>query len=111
MNFQIDDCYLESVSIIKRYSMYAGRESLTEEELVKVLQGKDICTSHSTADHPEFAKLREQLGEEGYIHIQRGWWNGDSVLKPFTLNGKKFKKNEQFPSGAAMRGHLKFMKK
>ena len=110
MNFQIDDCYLESVSVIKRYSMYAGRESLTEDELVKVLLGEDICTSHYTKDHPEFEKLREQLGSDGYIRIQRGWWNGDEVIKPFTLNGKKFKKSAQFPSACAMRGHLKFMK-
>lgn len=83
--------------------MYAGKKDLTEEELLKVLKGEDICTSQSTADHPEFAKLREQLGAEGYIRIQRGWWNGDEVTKPFTLNGKRFRKGEQFPSGAAIR--------
>ena len=110
MNFQIDDCYLTSVTITKTWSMYAGRNNLTEEELVKVLQGKDRCSSTSSKDHPEFEKLREHLGAEGYIRIQRGWWNGDEVIKPFTLNGKRFKKSGQFPSAAAMRGHLKFMK-
>lgn len=110
MDFQIDESYLTSVTIVKKYSVYAGRKELTEEELVKVLQGKDICTTTSTEDHPEFTKLREQLGAEGYISIQRGWWNGDSVLKPFTLNGKKFKKNEQFLSASAIRFTLKHKK-
>jgi hypothetical protein len=46
-------------------------------------------TSIGNEDHPEFAKLREKLGSEGYISIERGWWNGDRVLKPFYLNGNK----------------------
>ena len=71
-------------------------------------QGKDRCAAISNDDHPEFAKLREQLGQDGYIKIERSWWNGDRVTKPFTLNGTKFKAGEPFPCGAAMRSHMKF---
>lgn len=76
-----------------------------------ILKGMGDCSSHGSDDHPEFKKLRDALEEGGFIKTQRGWWNGDSVLKPFSINGAKFSKNEQFPSGAAMSGHLKFMKK
>ena len=111
MKFEIDESFLTSVTIRKEWNMYVGKKKLTPDELIKILKGEGVCSSISSEDHPEFAKLREQLGAEGYIEIQRRWWNGDHVLKPFTLNGKKFKKGEQFPSGCAMPGHLKYMKK
>jgi hypothetical protein len=60
----------------------------------------------SFEDHPEFARLREQLGEQGYIKIERGWVNGDRVTKPFTLNGLKFKVGEQFSCAGAMDTHF-----
>lgn len=60
-------------------------------------------------DHPEFKLLREQLGQDGYIKIERSWWNGDQVTKPFTLNGKKFKTGDRFPCGAAMKTHMQFI--
>lgn len=106
--FLIDQKYLESVSQLKSWSKYQGQAQLTEDELVEVLQGKDLCTSYATIDHPEFTKLREQLSKDGYIIIQRGWWNGDIVSVPFMLNGKRFKKNETFPCAGAMRGHMKY---
>lgn len=91
--------------------MYKNKENPTEEDLVMVLKGKGDCSSHSSDDHPEFKKLRDELETAGFIETQRRWWNGDSVLKPFSINGAKFKKNDQFPSGAAIAGRMKFMKK
>ena len=79
-------------------------------QLITILTGKDRCSLTSSKDHPEFAKLREQLGREGFIRITRSSWNGDMVTKPFTLNGKKFKKNTRFPCGAAMKLHMIYMK-
>jgi hypothetical protein len=78
----------------------------TAEELILIIQGKGNCSTTSSEDHPEFAKLREHLGDLGYIHIQRGWWNGDEVLKPFKLNARKYKVGAQFSSGSAMGTHL-----
>lgn len=111
MKFKIDECYLTSVNIKKEWSRYAGQKELTEDQLVKVLKGEDRCTTLRSEDHPEFTKLREQLGEHGYLKIERGWWNGDEVIKAFTFNGARFRKGDQFPCAGAMSGHLKFIKK
>lgn len=54
-----------------------------------------------TEDHPAFSNLREYLGREGFIKIERSWWNGDRVLKPFYLNGLLFNKGDQFASASA----------
>ena len=107
MDFTIDPAYLCSVSIREEYNQYTrnGREP-TAEELLLILQGKGNYIIGSSIDHPEFTRLREQLGEQGYIKIERGWWNGDSVLKPFTLNGLKFKPGEQFSCAGAMGTHF-----
>lgn len=107
MDFTIDPEYLTSVTIHEEWNTYTknGREP-TDEELILILQGKGKCGTTSSEDHPEFAKLREQLSLLGYIRIERGWWNGDSVLKPFKLNGRKFKEGAQFSCGGAMGTHL-----
>ena len=107
MDFAIDPKYLCSVTIHEEWNQYTknGREP-TPEELLLVLQGKGNYIMTSTADHPEFAKLREQLGELGYISIERRFWNGDRVLKPFTLNRLKFKVGEQFSCAGAMDTHF-----
>ena len=112
MNFTIDPAYLTSVTIRKEWNTYTkdGRVP-TAEEMLLILQGKGNSSMISSIDHPEFNRLREHLGEQGYISIQRGQWNGDRVTKPFTLNGAMFAVGEAFPCGAAMLGHLKFMKK
>lgn len=111
MNFELDEQYFTSVTIYKEWSVYDGKENLTSQELLDVLQGKGKCSSTSSADHPEFAKLRETLGEQGYISIQRSWWNGDTVIKPFKLNNKRFKKGDRFLSAAAQGCELSFQKK
>ena len=53
-------------------------------------------------DHPEFTKMRNRLEKQGYIQIEHGWVNGDRALKPFSLNGFKFKKHDKFPCASAM---------
>lgn len=53
-------------------------------------------------DHPEFTKMRNRLEKQGYIQIEHGWINGDRALKPFSLNGFKFKKHDKFPCASAM---------
>jgi hypothetical protein len=76
-----------------------------EKELMNRLKYGESYSVRSE-DHPEFTKLREQLGKEGYITIERGWWNGDRVVKPFTLNNKKFRKGDKFPCAAAIHWDL-----
>jgi len=81
----------------------------TAEDLIKILKvGHQSITVVGNDDSPEFKALRNQLEVEGYIKCERGWWNGDCVLKPFTLNGVKFKVNDKFWCGAAMGGHLEW---
>ena len=110
MDFYIDEAYLTDVVVRTEYPRYNDRRELTAEELISVIKNPVPTVSIGTKDHPEFACLREQLEQQGYIAVQRGWWNGDCVLKSFHLNGKRFKKGEQFPCAAAMKGHLKFKK-
>ena len=108
MDFTLDPAYLTDVTIHEEWNTYTKNGRVpTDEELVLILQGKGKCSTTSSIDHPEFTKLREQLGELGYISIERGWWNGDRVLKPFTLNGLKFKVGQQFSSAGAMSNHLR----
>jgi len=98
MNFIIDPEYLTSITIVTDHI-----KSLPEDEqLIQKLKGHSY-TSVRSIDHPEFSKLREQLGTDGFIKIERGWWNGDVVKKPFSINGAKFKKNEAFHSGSAIK--------
>lgn len=91
----IDDEYLTSVTA--KYSWVRGSG------------GKCSITSH--VDHPSFTALREHLGATGYIEIQRGWWNGDRVLKPFKLNTRDFMPDDQFSSGSAMGNHFRVKQK
>lgn len=107
MKFEINETSLEQVTIKKEWSMFDKTKELTHEQLIKVIKGEDKIGMTSSEDHPDFAELREMLGNQGYISIQRGWWNGDRVTKAFTLNGKRFKKGDSFPCGAAMKYHIK----
>ena len=80
---------------------------MTNEDLVKMLQGKGNRSVMGSDDSTEFKALRNQLEAEGYIQCQRSWWNGDRVLKRFYLNGVSFDPDDQFPSGGAMKLHLR----
>lgn len=84
--YYIDDEYLTSVNV--KYSWINGH-------------GKK-CSTGSSVDHPSFAALREHLDATGYIKIERKWWNGDRVLKPFKLNTYDFMPGDQFSSAGAM---------
>lgn len=104
MHFTIDPAFLTDQTIIKEWGMYDSipADQLTDEQLLKILKGADRCSSTHSEDHPEFAKLRNELEQTGYIKVQRGWWNGDEVLTPFILNGEEFKVGEQFSCAAAL---------
>ena len=106
MNFEIDPEYVTDVTIRQEWNIHTSKDIITNEDLVEVLKGRGSCSSTHSEDHPEFAQLRDQLGELGYISIERGWWNGDRVLKSFTLNGVPFEPGEQFCSAAPMKFHL-----
>jgi hypothetical protein len=107
VDFTIDPEYLTDVTIHEEWNTYTRNGRVpSNEELVLIIQGKGVCSTTHSEDHPEFAKLREQLGELGYIEIQRSCWNGDRVLKPFRLNGRKFKVDAKFSCGGAMGTHL-----
>jgi hypothetical protein len=96
--FFIEETFLDSVNVSKEITITGGAD-------LKAILGSETITTiaHSTEDTPEFTQLREQLGAGGYIRIERSYWNGDRVLKPFKLNGHSFKKNDQFSCGAAMK--------
>ena len=70
--------------------------------LFKTFDHKLEGEAYSIIDHPEFTKIRNRLEKQGYIQIERGWWNGDRVIKPFSLNGFKFKKHDKFPCASAL---------
>ena len=71
--------------------------------LFKTFDHKLEGYAHSSLiDHPEFTKMRNRLEKQGYIQIEHGWVNGDRALKPFSLNGFKFKKHDKFPCASAM---------
>ena len=105
MNFEIDPKSLTDVSIRKEWGAYdhIKQEDLTPEQLIKIIKGEDRYSSTGSEDHPEFAELRNILEAQGFIKTQRGWWNGDRVLKPFTLNGARFNKDEKFACGSAIK--------
>lgn len=64
--------------------------------------GKNMYGSSGTVDHPHFTELRNHLESKGLIEVQRGWSNGDRVLKPFYLNEIYFEPSEQFSCASAM---------
>lgn len=101
--FEINEHYVDTVTVVRH--LYKDPKNPTAQELVDTLAGTGMSMT-SSHDHPEFTKLREMLGHKGYIQIQEGWWNGDTVLKPFSLNGKRFTKGQTFPSAAAMQNVL-----
>ena len=107
MNFTIDPEFLTDQSVTRRWSLLSNPDNPTPEDLIKLLTNKHEAVSYSHQDHPEFTKLREQLGELGFISIQRISWNGDCVLKPFTLNGYEFKVGTTFWCAVAMQNMIR----
>jgi hypothetical protein len=104
MNFEIDPKYFDEVEEKKTLYWAKDPSNPTAEELVQILKyGVVKCESSRVVDHPEFDKLRQNLSQTGFINIQKAWWNGDRVLKPFMLNGKQFNAGDTFFCATAMR--------
>jgi len=108
--FYLDESLEWNIVHHTEYNMYLDKDIVTPEDLIEIIKGKGMCSTTNGVDGPEFKDLRNRLEADGYIKCQRGWWNGDRVLKPFVLNGLKFKKNQQFSSGLAMKVHLQFLR-
>lgn len=104
--FEIDEKFICDVPVITEHDFIVDRSNPTPEEVIKVLKGWDKAVSFGNKDHDEFTKLRNQLEELGYIKCERGWWNGDRVLKPFMLNEWKFRKGHKFPCAAALKSSI-----
>ena len=111
MFFDLDESLDWHPHYHRQWNDYTNKDSVTNEDLVKVLQGKGNRSIMGTDDSEEFKFLRNRLEAEGYIQCQRTWWNGDRVLKTFFLNGVRFDADDQFSSGAAMKLHLQFARK
>jgi len=106
--FTIDESYITDVMVKVEHDFIKDRNNPTPEEIIKALKGYDKSVSISHKDHDEFTKLREQLEREGYIKCERGWWNGDRVLKSFKLNEWTFRKGHKFVCAAAMKGSIEY---
>lgn len=109
--FYLDESLEWHITTHRKWNSYLSKEVVTDEDLVEVIKGHGECSTTGSDDGPEFKALRNQLETLGYIECQRNWWNGDRVLKPFRLNGNKFKKGEQFGSGAALQCRFTFLQK
>ena len=107
--FLIPEEYLIDVAVRYTKYKYDTTKELTNEQLVDILVNGNIqYTSLSHKDHLEFTKLRKELESLGYINVCTYSSNGDKVLKPFKLNGKRFKKNETFYCACAIKSHLTY---
>jgi hypothetical protein len=111
MYFTIPEEYICDVTVRTEHDFIEDRNNPTHDDLIKILKGYDKAVSISSKDHDEFTKLRNQLEAEGYIQTVRNCWNGDRVLKPFYLNGWRFKKNHRFPCAAALKVSIECAKK
>lgn len=103
MEFFIDPEYLCSQTV-----QTAGKfvpvepEAWPSDVLEELSKTDNVVTMTKMIDHPKFTELREDLGQKGYITIQRSWWNGDVVQKNFKLNGYQFNKGDIFCCAAAL---------
>lgn len=111
MKFTLDEQYICEVEVRTEHDFIKDRSNPTDEELIKILKDSDKGVWFYHTDHNEFTKLRKQLEEQGYIKCERGWWNGDRVLKPFTLNEWHFDQGHKFPCAAAMKVSIECARK
>lgn len=72
-------------------------------QFIRATGGHKSGTIAKAVDHPAFTALREHLGREGFIKIERGWLNGDRVLKAFYLNDVFFDVGKKFVCADAMK--------
>lgn len=108
--FYLDESFFKSVTKQTVHDYVKDRNNPTPEETLMILRGYDTSITTTSIDHPEFTKLREELGKRGYIKIERGWWNGDRVEKTFKLNEWLFKKGDKFASASALGNAIKYAK-
>jgi hypothetical protein len=100
--FYIDEQYLVNETVTTTHFRYNDQTVLTDQQLIETISGHaTYCITHSQ-DHPEFDRLRTQLEKQGYISIQRNSWNGDTVLKSFSVNQCQFKVGECFLCAGAL---------
>ena len=105
--FYIDIQYATSVTIRTEHKIRQQENESSEDFLIrKLTDGSAPMVSISSEDHPEFSKLREQLGDEGHIKITRNCWNADIVTKSFYLNDILFRKRNRFLCAAAIKYDL-----
>lgn len=109
--FYIDEQYITDETVRTERDLIKDRSNISHEDLIKILKGWDKSVTISNKDHDEFTKLRNQLEKLGYIKTERGWWNGDRVLKSFKLNGWTMRKGHKFPCAAALRNSIECAKK
>jgi hypothetical protein len=106
--FTIDEQHVCDVTVITEQDFIKDRSNPTDEDLIKILKGEDKgYRSISSKDHDEFTKLRNQLEELGYIKCERGWWNGDRILKSFKLNEWTLRKGHKFPCAGALNNSIR----
>jgi len=101
--FNINEQYICDVTVRTEHDLIKDRDNLTNSDIIRILKGYDKSITISNKDHDEFTKLRNHLEELGYIETQRGWWNGDRVIKGFKLNEWTFRKGQKFCCAGAMR--------
>ena len=106
MYFTIDEQYICDVTVRTEHDFIKDRANPTHDELILILKGHDTMVCTGSKDHDEFTRLRDRLEELGYIQTVRNCWNGDRVLKPFYLNGWRFKKGHKFPCAAALKNSI-----
>ena len=97
--FKLKRAHITSVSHTEHIVLEVPPEA---RALFKTFDHKLEGEAYSIIDHPEFTKMRNRLEKLGYIQIEHGWINGDRALKPFSLNGFKFKKHDKFPCASAL---------
>lgn len=79
------------------------------EHLTSCVNGHSVITSDGkqsgvlgSEDHPRFRDTRQWLAVNGYIHMEKGWSNGDRVIKPFYFNNVYLDIGAQFSCAGAM---------
>ena len=60
-------------------------------------------------DHPAFKALRDHLAAGFYVKCDHMARNGDVVLSPFSLNGRKYERGDRF-TGASNQGVIEGLK-
>jgi len=109
--FFIDETFICDVSTVTITCLLENPDNPTPDDIIRILKGHDKIVSTSSGDHEQFAQLRDQLEQQGYIETQRQWWNGDRVIKSFKLNEWTFRRGHKCPCAAAMSSSINCARK